>query len=239
LLHALAGSPYAAARALQQLATEDDCRELRPDEFRYALGTLGPEHLLTDLPPAIGRIVQALLTVESRLSQRELADQADISTRAIRNYRDRLETLDLIRLDETGYRLALSFQTDTERRNPVVLTVLEKNQTLLDAADSLLGTILPPNRYGDSDDPLGSVLVLATRSGTVTRASVSRSMAAHSNCTHSRRIHRGQTGSSDGGLARAAATFSRDSVASGSSFYPRPSPRLVNQRRPSIAPGVG
>jgi hypothetical protein len=29
---------------------------------------------------------------------------------------------------------------------------------LLDVADSLLGTILPPNRYGNPDDSLGSVL---------------------------------------------------------------------------------
>jgi hypothetical protein len=67
-------------------------------------------------------------------------------------------SLDLIRVDENGYRLALSFQTTTERRDPVVPTVLEESQTLLDAVDSLLGMILPPNRYGDLDDPLGSVL---------------------------------------------------------------------------------
>jgi hypothetical protein len=154
----LAGSPYAAARALQQLAGENDRRELRPDELRYALGTLEPEQLLSDLPPAVGRIVQTLLTAESRLSQRKLAYRADISARTVRNYRDRLEALDLIRIDENGYRLVLSFQTATERRNPVVPTVLKKNQTLFNAADSLLGTILPPSRYGDPGDPLGSVL---------------------------------------------------------------------------------
>ena len=119
---------------------------------------LEPEQLLSDLPSAVGRIVQALLAAESRLSQRELADQADVSTRTIRNYRDRLEALDLIRVDENGYRLALSFQTATERHDPVVPTVLEERQTLLDAADSLLGTILPPNRYGDPNDLLGSAL---------------------------------------------------------------------------------
>jgi hypothetical protein len=52
----------------------------------------------------------------------------------------------------------LSFQTTTERRDPVVSTVLEESQTLLDAADALLETILPPNRYGDPNDPLGSTL---------------------------------------------------------------------------------
>ena len=158
MLHALAGSPYAAARALQQLGGEDERRELRPDELRYALGTLEPEQLLSDLPPTVGRIVQTLLTAESRLSQRELADRADASTRTVRNYRDRLEALDLIRVDENGYRLALSLQTATERHNPVVPTLLEESQTLLDVADALLETILPPSRYGDPDDPLGSAL---------------------------------------------------------------------------------
>jgi hypothetical protein len=158
LLHALAGSPYAAAQALEQLASENDRRELRPDELRYALGTLESEQLVSDLPPTVGRIVQTLLTAERRLSQRELANRADVSTRTVRNYRDRLEALDLIRVDENGYRLALSFQTATECHDPVVSIVLEESQTLLDAADAFLRAILPPNRYGDPNDLLGSAL---------------------------------------------------------------------------------
>ncbi|WP_255681576.1 HTH domain-containing protein [Natrinema sp. SYSU A 869] len=158
LLHALTDSPYATAQALQQLADEEECRELRPDELRYVLGTLKPDQLLSDLPPTVGRIIHTLLTAENRLSQRELADQADVSARTIRKYRNRLETFDLIRVDESGYRLTLSFQTASERRDSVVPTVLEENQTLLDAADTFLETILPPNRYGDPDDSLGGVL---------------------------------------------------------------------------------
>ncbi|WP_241431340.1 helix-turn-helix domain-containing protein [Natronococcus amylolyticus] len=143
---------------MQQLAGEDERRELRPDELRYALGTLEPEQLLSDLPPTVGQIVQTLLTAERRLSQCELADRADVSTRTIRNYHDRLEALDLICVGENGYRLALSFQTTTERRDPVVPAVLRESQTLLEVADRLLETVLPPNRYGDPDDPLGSAL---------------------------------------------------------------------------------
>jgi hypothetical protein len=66
----LAPSVVTDARALQQLTTEDDRRELRPGELCYALGTLESEQLLSDLPPAVGRIVHTLLTAESRLSQR-------------------------------------------------------------------------------------------------------------------------------------------------------------------------
>lgn len=47
------------------------------------------------------------------------------------NGRERLEALNLIRTDENGYRLALSVQTTPERRDPVVPTVLEENQTLI------------------------------------------------------------------------------------------------------------
>ncbi|MFC6764317.1 HTH domain-containing protein [Natrinema soli] len=158
LLQAVVSSPYAAARALYQLAGEDESRELRPDELRYALSMLEPQQLLADLPPTVGRIVQMLLTAENRLSQRALAARAGVSARTIRNYRNRLEALDLIHVDENGYRLALSFQTAAERRDPVVPTILEENQTLLDAADAFLETILPPERYGDPDDPLGGVL---------------------------------------------------------------------------------
>nr|WP_241431331.1 HTH domain-containing protein [Natronococcus amylolyticus] len=63
--------------------------------------------MLSDLPPAIGRIVHTLLTAESRLSQCELAGRAAVSVRTVRNYRDRLEALSLIHVDENGYRLAL------------------------------------------------------------------------------------------------------------------------------------
>ncbi|ELZ01345.1 hypothetical protein C480_18162 [Natrialba aegyptia DSM 13077] len=105
----------------------------------------------------MGRIIHTLLTAENRLSQRELADRTDVSTRTIRKYRDRLEALDIIRVDESGYRLTLSFQTASER-DPVLSSLLEERQTLLDAVDAFLETILPPDRYGDPNDPLGSAL---------------------------------------------------------------------------------
>lgn len=87
-------------------------------------------------------------------ARRELADRENVLPRTIRTYRDRIEALDLVRVDERGSRLARSFQTATEHRDAVVPTFLENGQLLLDAAD----TLLLPERYGDPKDPLGSVL---------------------------------------------------------------------------------
>ncbi|MDG5761827.1 hypothetical protein QA600_21115 [Natronococcus sp. A-GB1] len=159
LLHALCGSPYAAARALHQLAGEDSStRNVRPDDLRYALGTLEPDRLLPDLPPTVGRVVHALLTATDRLSQREIADRAGVSTRSIRKYRDLLKALDLVTHTDDGYRLVLSFRDPVERRDPVTPAIVEEKQSLLDATDAVLETMLPSDRYGNPDDAVGGTL---------------------------------------------------------------------------------
>ncbi|AGB37102.1 hypothetical protein Natoc_1278 [Natronococcus occultus SP4] len=228
VLHALAGSPYTAAQALQQLAGETEHRELRPDELRYALGTLEPKQLLSDLSPAVGRIVHTLLTAESRLSQCELADQADVSPRMVRNYQDRLEALDLIRADESGYRLALSFQTATERRDSVIPAALEENQILLDIVDSLFEMFLPPDRYGDPNDPLGSAL-LATGSVVITQSSNYWSLASGCCCAHTDRLPWEQAGPQVRLTAQAAIALSYNFVAVGSRSISNLPPHSVNQ----------
>jgi hypothetical protein len=153
-------SQLAARHCLSTPATRHHGRTPRAStgELRCAPRTLEPKQLLSALPPVVGRIVHTLLTAEGRFSQQELADRADVSARTVLNYRNRLEALDPIRVDENGYRLALSYQITTERRDPIVPTVLEENQTLLGAVDSLLEMFLPPDRYGDPNDPLGSAL---------------------------------------------------------------------------------
>ena len=66
--------------ALSDVALED------PETLREVFIEWGT--VLEDLTVTVGQIVQTLLTAEGRLSQRELADRADILTRTIRNYRN-------------------------------------------------------------------------------------------------------------------------------------------------------
>ncbi|RQG93754.1 helix-turn-helix domain-containing protein [Natrarchaeobius oligotrophus] len=156
LCHAFVPDPFAAARALEQLASEDEPRDLRVDELRYAFATLPTTSILPELPPSAGAIVKALLEADRPLSQSELADRADVSTRTVRNHETMLVSLGVLD-GEDGYRLTLSFQTPEERREALVPPLVESGD-LLDAADGLLLEYLPPKRYGDPDDPLGRVL---------------------------------------------------------------------------------
>ncbi|UHQ96412.1 winged helix-turn-helix domain-containing protein [Natrinema halophilum] len=157
LCHALVPDPFAVSRGLEQLEGEDEPRQIRIDELRYALSTLDTESILPDLSPTASAMVEALLTAETRLSQTELADRADVSARSVRNNVAELEAVGL--LDSTdGYRLTMSFRTRKERRSSVVPNLVDGTATLIDTVDSLLERSLPPDRYGDPDDPLGKAL---------------------------------------------------------------------------------
>lgn len=156
VVHGLVDTPYAAAYALAQLGKEETPREVRPDELRYALSTLSPAQLVSDTAPTVGKILKALLEATESLSQTELANRADVSTQSIRNHRETLEALDVITVDGTTYRLTLSFDTPGERREPVYPSFVSSG--FIDAVDSLLEAVLPPERYGDPNDEVGKVL---------------------------------------------------------------------------------
>lgn len=112
LLQAYTGSPYDAARALQQLGREETPREIHPDEVRYALATLPADRILPDGPPTVSKAVHALLTATRPLTQSELAERAGVSTRSVRNHADRLEAFGLVDDTGDGYRLALPFREE-------------------------------------------------------------------------------------------------------------------------------
>jgi len=156
IVHALTGSPYDAARALNQLGREESLRDVRPGEIRFALSTLEADRILPGHNPTVGKVVHTLLQATEPVSRAELADRAGVSERSIRNNRTELEALGLVSIDARGWRLNISFRTKAERRNPVVPEFV--GGEFIDSISALLEAILPPGRYADPNDPLGQVL---------------------------------------------------------------------------------
>ncbi|PCR88671.1 DUF5817 domain-containing protein [Natrinema ejinorense] len=159
ILHALVATPHDAAHALQRrLGSEDDPRRIRPDELRVALRGVDADALVPDLPRSVGKLLSILLEADEPLSQKQLADLADVTARTVRNHADRLTALSLVSHSREGWRLSISFPTRSERHEPVVPTLTTDDGRLLDTTDPLLESMLPPDRYADPDDPAGGVL---------------------------------------------------------------------------------
>lgn len=158
ILHALAETPQAATYALYQLGKEDTPRELRADELRYALAHLDGERILSELSRSVGKIVATLLEATEPLTQTELAERADVSTQTIRNNRDALEAVDIVRVDGTEWRVALSFSTKEERRSGIVPALVSEGAVFRDVLSEFLHQILPPERYGDPSDPVAGAV---------------------------------------------------------------------------------
>jgi len=117
LLDAVVSSPYAVARALNQLGEETTTRDVRPRDVRYALATCSPADLLDDLPPTLGKVLAVLCRTEERLTQREVADRADVSTQSVRTHRETLAALDLVEVktgDTVRFGLSLAGFLDAD-----------------------------------------------------------------------------------------------------------------------------
>jgi len=157
LFRALAASPHAAADGLHWLQAEDQRRDLRLDEVRTALAQVGPDHLLYGGTPTVRKAVAVLLRTEQPLSQTELAERADVSTRSLRKYTDVLAALDLVCDTDDGYQLALPVQDDDRGDlgcpDPVENDATTATELLWEVADVLLDD---PMRLGDLDDPVGA-----------------------------------------------------------------------------------
>lgn len=155
LIRALVGSPYDAARALFQLDTEDQLRQLRSHDVRYALATLSVNRILPNHAPTLGAAVSTLLSATIPLSSSELADRADVSTRSVRNHRETLTALGLIIEADGKWRLDLSFNTVEERRsNQYPTPIVDDLTTLKDLIMAVATTVTDSRRISDSDDPL-------------------------------------------------------------------------------------
>jgi len=156
LLWGLAPCPAAVAEAAMRRLQRDEPRDVRVDEARQILRGVDPVALLPDLPSTVGAVVAALLDVDDHVSQRALADGAGVSTQSVRNNREFLEALDVVDISADGWRLAVAHNSREERRDPRLPAPV--GTALPEALDLLVATVLPPDRYGDSDDPVGSVL---------------------------------------------------------------------------------
>ncbi|WP_455448136.1 DUF5817 domain-containing protein [Natrinema thermotolerans] len=159
ILHAIVATPHDVADGLlRRLEPEDEPRELRPDELRKALQAVDAAALVPDLPRSVGKLLTVLCRAEEPLTQKELADAADVTARTVRNRAEALAGLSLVSHTGDGWRLSLSFPTSKERRDPVVPALTTDDARLIEAADPLLDALLPPDRYADPDDPAGSAL---------------------------------------------------------------------------------
>jgi hypothetical protein len=159
LFRALAASPYAAAEAIYTLGKEDVPREMYPDEVRTALATLDADRLLADCPPTAGKALRALLRSVSPLSQTELAEAADVSTRSLRTHADLLTALTIVEETDDGLRVALPARDERgSSRRPDVFT--DRHAAAQDVLyDAALAVIDDVTRFGDPEDPLGQAFL--------------------------------------------------------------------------------
>jgi hypothetical protein len=174
VLRALTGSPCDAATALHGLAPETKApgREIAAAELRYALSTLSPARIMPDAPPTVSKIVHTLLTATEPLSQRELAERADVSARSVRAHRAVLKAFDLVREVDGGLRFALPFNEERADRDsgaavlPFYAVANPDRDTLTQASDVLFGVVATllddSSRLADPNDPIGGVFFTAS-----------------------------------------------------------------------------
>lgn len=157
LLYGLCPSPKALAEAVMGRLQPDEPRDIRPDEVRQILRGVNPAALLPELPPTAGAVAHALIAMGGgRVSQRELAERADVSTQSIRDNREYLQALDLIKRTDAGWQFAVAYNSREERREPRLPA--PAGAALSETLDCVVAAALSPERYSDPEDPVGSVL---------------------------------------------------------------------------------
>ena len=169
----LTGTPYDAAKALHNLASETKAprRRVRLDEVRYALSTLEMDRILPAMEkPALSKIVHALLVAETPLVQSELAERAGVSARSIRTHTERLAAFDFIRETDAGWRFVLPLRGDSEHDEqgddvlPWFMATSgedddqEQDSFVRDVLAEVVHSLLPPDRYADPDDSVAGAL---------------------------------------------------------------------------------
>jgi len=163
-LAGICNSPYEVAAALNRLQPNDDRRTIDASEVRFSLSHLDADDILRGTSSTPRKSIIALLNATEPLSQSELADEADVSERSLRDHLPDLIDLGLIDETPTGYRFNLSFNTSEERtddRYPLYVVNPNLRPDIHKAAKALkvahehhFGTPIPDDEFPTS--PTGS-----------------------------------------------------------------------------------
>ncbi|WP_367175075.1 replication protein H [Haloarcula rubripromontorii] len=136
LLRAFSSDPFAAAKAVSRLGSEEEMpRDMELHDVRSGLAMLDVDELLPDLGSrTISKVIQVLLDVDEPLSTSEVAELADRTTQALSTETNEqafadleaaglLEREDLGRGKATNWRLRLPFddeRADTDAPTPTL-----------------------------------------------------------------------------------------------------------------------
>lgn len=187
LMSALATDAIAVGKAFHSLSRESFRRRIRLDEVRRALSSLDVDNLLSRSVPSSARaILSVLLEHEGDgLSQRELAEAADITTRTVRNNAEILTALNVVECMDRGPGLGQSWRctlpTNEERysdRDAVPVRIHTEMSD--DGRDRDLltdGEDVPHERLYGADRTLPSSPNIVTIIGNLATALTDRSIA--------------------------------------------------------------
>ncbi|MHC3382106.1 replication protein H [Haloarcula sp. H-GB5] len=180
LLRAVTSDPFAAAKAVSKLGSEQEMpRDMELHDVRYGLAELDAEELLPDIGSrTVSKVVQVLLDVDQPLSTSEVADLADRTTQALSTETNEqafadLEAAGLLEREDLGcgkatnWRLRLPFGDERAASDALTPTLHP------DSNDSTGLSERPMHRFADAlfaathrDIDYGSDRFLeATRSG--------------------------------------------------------------------------
>jgi DNA-binding MarR family transcriptional regulator len=167
-----AATPYDVATALHWLEIENQKRELRISEIRYALSKLPADRLLPHCTLGARAIVKALLPAEAPLSTGDLEEAAGVARSTISRggsaAGDRLQALGLLEDTDDGWRLPLSFHNNDERYEEILPSIIDDTDTMFvrdvfyDVAVELVDD---PSRWGDPGDPVCGCWINTTADG--------------------------------------------------------------------------
>jgi len=180
LLRAFSSDPFAAAKAVSRLGSEEQMpRDMELHDVRSGLAMLDADELLPDIGSrTVSKVVQVLLDVDESLSTSEVADLADRTTQALGTETNEqafadLEAAGLLEREDLGYgkatnwRLRLPFgdeRADADAPTPTLTTNKNGSTALHERPMHAIADVLFAATHRDID--YGSDAFLeATRSG--------------------------------------------------------------------------